>query len=79
MCKKVVDDYTFTFEFVLDCHKTQELCKKDVSKDASILKNLDYCLFFNDLDPENDSDDYDNDSDVDSDDNYVHIKVLKHI
>ena len=39
-----------------------------------MLKNLDYCLFFNDLDTEYDSDD---DSDVDSDNSSGYIKSLK--
>ena len=37
MCGKVVDKYPFTFEFVPDCHKTQEMCKKAASKDSSKL------------------------------------------
>ena len=33
MCEKVVDGYHSRFEFVPDCHKTQEMCKKAVFKD----------------------------------------------
>ena len=43
----------------------------------NMLKNLDYCLFFNGLDPEYDLDKYDNNSDVDSDDGSGYIKSLK--
>ena len=37
MCQKVVNESSFAFEFVLDCHKTQEMCKKFISKDIKIL------------------------------------------
>ena len=34
----MVDEYLFTFEFLPDCHKTQEMCKKAFSKDPFALK-----------------------------------------
>ena len=37
----MVDEYLFTFEFLPDCHKTQEMCKKAISKDSDMLK---YCI-----------------------------------
>lgn len=35
-------EYTLTFEFVPDCHKTPEMCKIIVSKDSFMLK---YCAY----------------------------------
>ena len=40
MYEEVVDECPFRFEFVLDCHKIQEMCEKAVSKDPCMLTCL---------------------------------------
>ena len=40
MCEKAVGDYPFTFEFIPNCYKTQEMWKKSVSGYPLMLK---YC------------------------------------
>ena len=43
MCDEAVDNYSYTLEFVPDCHKTQKLCDKAVDTYPSAIQFVPEC------------------------------------